>query len=322
MISYNEIVDFLTSDIDAKADDAEIAQIEQQKVIVRQFLNDYQQQLTAHGLIRMHEVMNENELAIFFRNNHFSAVYKRQGYIWELVTDQGIVDADGRITWQSLSQLSGDEQFVSNKFNLIESNINQQQQIESYNDAMKQQKQQQQQSQPQGFSIAQQEAFLQKQYEQSNKEDINIKENIKNDNDKNNIDHDNDDGDNNNDNSKEDAINNAVAQRIALEEQLGLKPGELEQFEREQKEAMEQLEKQQNYNNNNNNNHRAISSNHYTNNNYNDNYNNNFNNNNGSYAYTQSYDNYNHNQYNNNNNKRRKKKRRNGNKDEDNCAIL
>merc|ERR1712232_932395 len=80
---------------------------------------------------------------------------------------------------------------------------------------------------------------------------------------------------NNSDMSKEDVMNNAVAQRIALEEQLGLKPGELEQFEREQKEAMQQLENQQN--NNNNNNDRAISSNHHTNNNYHNNYNNNYN---------------------------------------------
>merc|ERR1712154_20624 len=119
-------------DIDSQADDESIARIEQEKQTIRQFLSDYQQQLTAHGLFRMHEVMNENEIAIFFRNNHFSAIYKRNGHIWELVTDEGIVDADPRITWQSLSQLSGDEQFVSNKFVAIGQNINQQQQLESY----------------------------------------------------------------------------------------------------------------------------------------------------------------------------------------------
>merc|ERR1712150_114861 len=56
----------------------------------------------------------------------------------ELVIDEGIVDADPRITWQSLSQLSGDEQFVSNKFNAIGQNINQQQQLESYKNIQKQ----------------------------------------------------------------------------------------------------------------------------------------------------------------------------------------
>eukprot|EP00483_Globobulimina_turgida_P007369 UN07383 len=155
--SYNEIVDLLTSETDSKLDDVQVAEIEQEKDMIRQFLTDYQQQLTAHGLTRMHEVMNENEIAIFFRNNHFSAIYKRQGCIWELVTDEGIVDADGRITWQSLSQLSGDEQFVSNKFNVISQNDSQQAQIESYNNTLKQQQQQQ----AQGFSIADQDAYLQ-----------------------------------------------------------------------------------------------------------------------------------------------------------------
>ncbi len=33
-----------------------------------------------------------------------------------IVTDEGIVDADPQITWQTLSQISGDEEFVNNKF--------------------------------------------------------------------------------------------------------------------------------------------------------------------------------------------------------------
>ena len=40
--SYNEVVDFLTSDNDSKWNDEEVAKREQEKVVVRQFLNDVQ----------------------------------------------------------------------------------------------------------------------------------------------------------------------------------------------------------------------------------------------------------------------------------------
>ena len=75
----------------------------------------------------------EDELAIFFRNNHFSTIVKHQGILYEFVTDEGIVDADPQITWQTLLQISGDEQFVNNKFQSIHTNISQYTQIAQYN---------------------------------------------------------------------------------------------------------------------------------------------------------------------------------------------
>ena len=75
----------------------------------------------------------EDELAIFFRNNHFSTIVKHQGILYEFVTDEGIVDADPQITWQTLLQISGDEQFVNNKFQEIHTNISQMTQIQQYN---------------------------------------------------------------------------------------------------------------------------------------------------------------------------------------------
>ena len=309
--SYNEIVDFLTSENDSKWDDEQIAKREQEKTIIRQFLNQYQQQLTAQGLIRMHEVMNDNEIAIFFRNNHFSAVYKRSGRIWELVTDQGIVDADGRITWQSLSQLSGDEQFVSNKFNLISQNRNQQVQIESYNNALKQQQQQQ----------------PQQQHNNDDDDDDDDDANNNNNNDNNTINNNQDENINQDDeNKKAIDLDDEMAQRLALEQQLGLKSGELEKLEQQQKEAMQQLEQQKsrqenqqkiysNYNNNNNNNNNNNAYNTY-----------NTYNNQQQYVYANAYNN-NYNNYNNYNNgrklSRKERKRRNrANKDGDDCVIL
>eukprot|EP01083_Nonionella_stella_P043338 116916_1 len=301
--SYNEVVDFLTSDIDTDLNDAQIAAIEQQKAVVRQFLSDYQQQLTAHGLIRLHETMNENEIAIFFRNNHFSAVYKRQGHIWELVTDEGFVDADPRITWQSLSQLSGDEEFVSNTFTRISQNINQQQQMESYNNIMKQkQKGDQKETHPDGFSIEEQEAYLRKQCDESNTNVVD--QNNKNETDKEaQIDKQQMEIEKQKEIERQ-ASDDAMAQRIALEEQLGLESGELERMEREQQEAMKQIQQQQQqtkYNNNNN----GMSSNP-------DPY--------GAYQQQQIHNNNNRSQP--QNAKRKRKKRSRNNKGDDSCVIL
>ena len=69
----------------------------------------------------MYKTIKPNQIAILLHNNHFSAIYKhpKNGYIFTLVTDEGIVDADPRITWQTLSQLHGDEKFVDTNFYLV-----------------------------------------------------------------------------------------------------------------------------------------------------------------------------------------------------------
>eukprot|EP01083_Nonionella_stella_P314002 1129571_1 len=291
--SYNQLLDLLTSDTQ---------NTQQQKAIVRQFLNDYPQQLTAHGLTRLHEVMQENEVAIFFRNNHFSAVYKRQGHIWELVTDEGFVDADPRITWQSLSQLSGDEEFVSNTFTRISQNINQQQQMESYNNIMKQkQKGDQKETHPDGFSIEEQEAYLRKQCDESNTNVVD--QNNKHETDKEaQIDKQQMEIEKQKEIERQ-ASDDAMAQRIALEEQLGLESGELERMEREQQEAMKQIQQQQQQTK--------------------------YNNNNGMSSNPDPYGAYQQQQIHNNNNrsqpqnaKRKRKKRSRNNKGDDSCVIL
>jgi hypothetical protein len=44
--------------------------------IVDRFLAESASQLTYFGLIMLHEGMKERELAVFFRNNHFSTLFK------------------------------------------------------------------------------------------------------------------------------------------------------------------------------------------------------------------------------------------------------
>ncbi|ETO31311.1 DUF544 family protein [Reticulomyxa filosa] len=118
--SYNELVEYVSSeDYDKKLSDEEIQKLEAEKDVIRQYLNETPQQITAYGLIRLHELLQNGELAVFFHNNHFSTLYKRGDYLYTLVTDEGIVDADPRITWQTLTQMHGDEVFVGNDFRLL-----------------------------------------------------------------------------------------------------------------------------------------------------------------------------------------------------------
>ena len=46
-------------------------------LVAQNFLEESASQLTYHGLCELGTTMKENELAIFFRNNHFSTIYKR-----------------------------------------------------------------------------------------------------------------------------------------------------------------------------------------------------------------------------------------------------
>lgn len=45
---------------------------------IERFLQATRSQLTYAGLMRLHERLSEGELAVFFRNNHFSTLHKVQ----------------------------------------------------------------------------------------------------------------------------------------------------------------------------------------------------------------------------------------------------
>ena len=42
------------------------------------FLDESASQLTYHGLAELSSTINEEQMAVFFRNNHFSTIYKRK----------------------------------------------------------------------------------------------------------------------------------------------------------------------------------------------------------------------------------------------------
>ncbi|CAI5503102.1 unnamed protein product, partial [Closterium sp. Naga37s-1] len=79
------------------------------------FLNDTASQLTYHGLFSLQEGVKENQLCVFFRNNHFSTLFKRTNHIYLLVTDQGYLNQPG-VVWERLGQVEGDNTLCEGDF--------------------------------------------------------------------------------------------------------------------------------------------------------------------------------------------------------------
>jgi len=122
--SYNELTSFILAELDEKSNlsDIDIAIIEQRKDLARNFLQETSSQITAHGLFRLHEVINEGEICVLFRNNHFATITKHKGKIYLLVTDRGLVNDTRSCYWQSLSTLDGDSVFLDSAFRSLRSN--------------------------------------------------------------------------------------------------------------------------------------------------------------------------------------------------------
>ena len=46
--------------------------------LIEQFLDDNRSQLTHYGIMQLNETMRDNQLAVLFRNNHFSTIWKNR----------------------------------------------------------------------------------------------------------------------------------------------------------------------------------------------------------------------------------------------------
>jgi len=87
--------------------------IEEGKVI-EEFYESSLSQLTYFGLSELHSKLNEGELCVFFRNNHFSTLYKFNGALYLLVTDQGFLREP--VVWEKLIEVEGDSIFYTDRF--------------------------------------------------------------------------------------------------------------------------------------------------------------------------------------------------------------
>ncbi|XP_054858465.1 ubiquitin carboxyl-terminal hydrolase MINDY-2 isoform X2 [Eublepharis macularius] len=110
--SYNQLVEKIIcckqSDNSELVDEGSVAE---------QFLNNTATQLTYHGLCELTSTVQEGELCVFFRNNHFSTMTKHKGQLYLLVTDQGFLTEE-KVVWESLHNVDGDGNFCDSEFHL------------------------------------------------------------------------------------------------------------------------------------------------------------------------------------------------------------
>ncbi|KAL3149333.1 hypothetical protein ABBQ32_002139 [Trebouxia sp. C0010 RCD-2024] len=83
--------------------------------IIQDFLDSSPSQLTYHGLASVREGLRPNELAVFFRNNHFNTIFLHKGVAHLLVTDQGY-EFEKNVVWEKLDDLMGNTQFLKADF--------------------------------------------------------------------------------------------------------------------------------------------------------------------------------------------------------------
>ncbi|KAL8964975.1 MAG: hypothetical protein Q9183_004103, partial [Haloplaca sp. 2 TL-2023] len=92
---------------------------------VKYFLTSSPTQLTDYGLDTIIETLESGTMAILFRNDHFSTLYKepRSRRIFTLVTDLGYAGHD-EVVWESLVDISGEgSEFFSGDFRPVGNNV-------------------------------------------------------------------------------------------------------------------------------------------------------------------------------------------------------
>lgn len=115
--SYNQLVEMSInfSQMNESAPDYE--QKAYAKLLADNFLELTASQLTDYGLSVIHSTMFPNELAILFRNNHFSTVYMHptSRKLYTLVTDNGYL-SHANIVWETLDSIEGAGRFCDFNF--------------------------------------------------------------------------------------------------------------------------------------------------------------------------------------------------------------
>ena len=117
--TYNQLVETIISDENSSDPDRSTT-----ATSAAEFLTESANQLTFHGLIELHRVVQEDELCVFFRNNHFSTIVRRADKLYILVTDYGFLQ-EKRFVWEALDSVDGDTQFFDDSFSLVSTSENQ-----------------------------------------------------------------------------------------------------------------------------------------------------------------------------------------------------
>eukprot|EP01027_Heterolobosea_sp_BB2_P001776 GEZU01002653.1.p1 GENE.GEZU01002653.1~~GEZU01002653.1.p1 ORF type:complete len:666 (-),score=185.23 GEZU01002653.1:313-2268(-) len=83
--------------------------------IIKAWLDETSTQLTMYGISSLQKNVKEEQLCVFFRNNHFSTLTLHQGSLYLLVTDIGY-EKEKTIVWEKMDTITGASTFFSGEF--------------------------------------------------------------------------------------------------------------------------------------------------------------------------------------------------------------
>lgn len=84
---------------------------------IRTWLNENSTQLTTYGIKVLNSKLDSDDFIIFFRNNHFSTLYKKNDNDFYLLLTDSSFSKSSKIVWQSLISISGkDDLFFTGDF--------------------------------------------------------------------------------------------------------------------------------------------------------------------------------------------------------------
>ncbi|KAL8064317.1 hypothetical protein ABFX02_01G081900 [Erythranthe guttata] len=81
--------------------------------LIKNFING--SQLTVYGLSCLQDEVTEREICVLFRNNHFNTMFKYEGELYILATDQGFIDLPD-LVWEKLNEVNGDTVYMTCDF--------------------------------------------------------------------------------------------------------------------------------------------------------------------------------------------------------------
>lgn len=115
--NFDNCQDFLVSHIDNKENDLLALKLET-------FLNSNKTEITSNGIDLLLNSLNDDEIFLFFRNDHFNTCIKHDNIIYNLVTDIGYINQPD-IVWLPLS-INDEGNFKNSNFqnSKIISNVN------------------------------------------------------------------------------------------------------------------------------------------------------------------------------------------------------
>ncbi|KAL3818133.1 hypothetical protein ACJIZ3_004038 [Penstemon smallii] len=83
--------------------------------LIKNFMKQSASQLTIYGLFCLQDKVKERELCVFFRNNHFNTMFKYEGELYILATDQGYISQPD-LVWEKLNEVNGDTLYMTGNF--------------------------------------------------------------------------------------------------------------------------------------------------------------------------------------------------------------